>query len=106
MLPKEGLFDRLIWVEVPINTPWPPLIERLELLTVKEPKVVVPVPPYWTAKALDKVRLVALAVPATSSLKFGPVVPMPTLPLLSITNLGVVLIAPPFVVPEKIPKTP
>jgi hypothetical protein len=42
-LPKE------IEVEVPIKTFWPPVIERPEP-TVKSPKVVVPMPPLFTAK--------------------------------------------------------
>ena len=40
---------RLICVEVPINTFWPPAMERLEP-TVKEAKVLVPVPPFVTGK--------------------------------------------------------
>ena len=42
---KLGVADRVIWVDVPIKTCCPPLMERLEELTVKLPKVVVPIPP-------------------------------------------------------------
>ena len=49
MLVKDGLAVKVIWVEVPISTFWPPVIERLEEETVKEPKVVVPMPPFDTA---------------------------------------------------------
>ena len=45
---KDGLLDNVIWVEVPINTACPPEIERLEELTVKLPRVVVPRPPFET----------------------------------------------------------
>ena len=45
---KFGLLEKVIWVEVPIKTFCPPVMERLELETVSEPKVVVPSPPFET----------------------------------------------------------
>lgn len=44
---KEGLFDNVICVEVPIKTFCPPLMDRLEP-TVKLAKVEVPIPPFET----------------------------------------------------------
>jgi hypothetical protein len=45
---KEGVEVRVIWVEVPMRTLSPPVMERLEEETVKLPKVEVPVPPLVT----------------------------------------------------------
>ena len=41
---NDGLLDIVIWVEVPMSTFCPPLMLKL-LPTVKEAKVLVPVPP-------------------------------------------------------------
>jgi hypothetical protein len=48
MVVKAGVLVKVIWVEVPISTFWPPEMERLEELTVRLPKVVVPRPPLAT----------------------------------------------------------
>ena len=47
---KEGLAERVISVEVPIKTCWPPEMERLEEETVRLPRVLVAVPPLLTPK--------------------------------------------------------
>ena len=58
------LAPRLMEVEVPIKTFWPPVMERLEP-TVREAKVLVPVPPLAAPRievTLPPERLMALAV--------------------------------------------
>ncbi len=42
------LAPKVIWVEVPIKTLWPPVMDRPDP-TVREPKLVVPMPPLETA---------------------------------------------------------
>lgn len=55
------LAPRLICVEVPISTFCPPLMDRLEP-TVREPKVVVPMPPKPTPKTPDVIWEAAMAM--------------------------------------------
>ena len=73
---KVGVEDRVIWVEVPIRTFSPPETDRLEP-TVKEPKVLVPVPPLATDNTpvqpkvkfweeMEPVTLVSLVTPWTT----------------------------------------
>ena len=54
-----------IWVEVPMSTFWPPVMDR-PLPTVKLPSVVVPIPPLVTARGLVRVREVKLGVADTA----------------------------------------
>ena len=74
---KDGLLVKVIWVEVPIKTCWPPVMDRLEEETVKSPKVEVPVPPLATESwpvqpkvrfwaEIEPVMLVSLVIPWTT----------------------------------------
>jgi hypothetical protein len=76
-LEKVGVSDKVICVEVPINTCCPPVTERLEDETVRLPKVVVPIPPLLDAStpahpndkallAIVPVTLVSLLTKPTS----------------------------------------
>ena len=58
--------ERLMEVEVPIKTLWPPVTVKKELEEVREAKVLVPVPPLETAKVPVqpgmKVKVLAVVV--------------------------------------------
>ena len=60
---NDGLLDIVIWVEVPMSTFCPPLMFKL-LPTVKEAKVLVPVPPLRMGRMPEtlEVKLIWLAV--------------------------------------------
>ena len=59
---KEGVADIVICVEVPIKTFWPPEMERLEELTVRLPRVVVPMPPLLTGTRPVEVKFFCASV--------------------------------------------
>ena len=46
---KVGVLVNVIWVEVPIRTFCPPVMDRFGEETVRSPRVVVPMPPLLTA---------------------------------------------------------
>lgn len=59
------LLAKVIFVLVPINTLWPPVMDKPEP-TVKLPSVVVPRPPLVTARGLVRVREVKLGEATTA----------------------------------------
>lgn len=72
---KVGVLVKVIWVEVPISTCCPPVMDKLEEETVKLPKVVVPMPPLETARGLVKVMEVKEGVEETAIVEV-PVIAM------------------------------
>ncbi len=64
---KEGVEDNVIWVEVPMSTFCPPVMERLGEETVKSARVDVPVPPLLTANCpvQPRVKFWAEMLPVT-----------------------------------------
>ena len=91
---KLGVAVRVIWVEVPINTLWPPVMDRLEELTVKLPRVLVAVPPWATANCPDVTWLAAMAIltleeavirPLPLTVNCGTWEAVPQLPVLVLT---------------------
>jgi len=74
---KVGEVEMVIWVEVPINTFCPPVMERLEP-TVKEPRVVVPVPPLSAAKTPDTSLEPKFILPLNNVLDEERTIPVPS----------------------------
>ena len=70
----KTLLERVIWVEVPINTLCPPTMES-PAPTVKLPSVVVPIPPLVIAKGLVRVGEVKLGL-AETAIVLVPVIAM------------------------------
>lgn len=83
---NEGLADILIWVDVPIKTFCPPLMLKF-VPTVKEARVLVPVPPFNTGrtpltlavKSMEPANMALVTLP--NPMAVTPVEPMVTSPV-------------------------
>ena len=91
---KVGVAVKVIWVEVPIRTLCPPVIERLEEETVREASVLVPVPPLpmpttpeviWLPLMAMEVLEAAVINPLPLTVKVGTEEADPQLPVLVLT---------------------